>query len=318
MLSKIFSRQEALLGSKKQKAIFDATIAIIGVGALGSVSSQLLVRSGIGKIILIDRDVVEESNLQRQILFTKKDIGRSKAIASQERLEEISTYSKIESLPIHLSSKNISTIKNCNLILDCTDNLETRFLLNDFCKKEKIPWIYAAAIKEDGFVMPIFPNSSCLRCFLKESSNETCDTVGVLNTTTTIIAAMQTALAIKIITKEKVESALHYINLKSLEIKKIKVKMNEKCQACQGDYEYLRKREDTRVISFCGKNKYQIIGKEKDFAHLKKNLEKIDEVIIDKETLRFKNITLFKDGRALVDAASQEEAQASYSKWIGN
>ena len=201
-----YSRQVLLqeIGAEGQLLLQRKKVAIVGIGALGTVSSELLARAGVGSLLLVDRDVIEESNLQRQVLFDEDDLGKSKAAAAREKLEKINQHILIETKAIHLNNKNIGFLKEMDLVLDCTDNLETRFLINEFCKKEQIPWIYAAAIRTSGYVMPIMPAGACLRCFLDTANLETCDTVGVLNTATVSIAALQTTLALKMLLHKEV------------------------------------------------------------------------------------------------------------------
>ncbi|MBI2666178.1 ThiF family adenylyltransferase [Candidatus Woesearchaeota archaeon] len=293
-------------------------IAIVGIGALGTAAAELLARSGIGTLQLIDRDVVEENNLHRQLLFTENDLEKSKAEIAKEKLKEINTSLKIESRAIHLNSKNISLLEKSDIVLDCTDNLQTRFLLNDFCKKNKIPLIYGAAIKTSGYVYLVLPEGPCLSCFLKEASLETCNTVGVLNTITTSIAEQQVTLALKVLLQKDMSSELHYTNIWNSEFKRIKINKNKNCKTCQGEYLYLTQKEETELIRFCGSGRYQVQGKIQNLDELKMRLEKAGEVLTYGETVSFKNILLFKDGRALIKAKSEEEALAIYGKWVGN
>ena len=320
MNSERYSRQTILteIGVAGQKKIGQAVIAIVGMGALGTGAADLLVRAGIGALILIDRDVVEESNLQRQTLYEEKDVGKSKVVAAKEKLEKINGNSGIKIHAIHLNAGNIEILRNANLILDCTDNLQTRFLINDFCRKEKVPWIYGAAIKTAGYVMPILPSGPCLRCFLQEASLETCETAGVLNTITSSIAALQVTLALQIVGGKEVEPDLHHLNIWNFELKRIKVLKNKDCPACKEKYEYLEKKEETRLVKFCSSGRYQINGKKIDLSDIKRRWEKIDRVVDDKVLLSFKKILLFEDGRALIKASSEEEALSVYSKWVGN
>ena len=310
MKSERYSRQTILpeIGAEGQNKIERAVVAIVGVGALGTVAAELLTRAGIGALILIDRDVVEESNLQRQTLYEEKDVGRSKVVAAKEMLERINSKCEIK----------INILKEAHLILDCTDNLHTRFLINDFCKKEQKTWIYGAAIKTSGYVMPILPFGPCLRCFLQEASLETCETAGVLNTITTSIAALQVTLALQIVVGKEIGPLLYHYDVWNTELKKIKVQKNKDCQTCGGKYEYLERKEETRLVKFCSSGRYQINGKKKDLQEMKKRWEKIDVVIDDTVLLTFRNIFLFEDGRALIKAASEEEALSVYSKWVGN
>jgi len=316
-----YSRQTILpeIGTEGQEKISKATVAIVGIGALGTVAAELLARAGVGSLILVDRDIIEETNLQRQMLFTEKDVERSKAVVAAEKIREINSACNITVQAIHLSAKNIKCLEQADLILDCTDNQQTRFLINDYCKKNNKLWIYAAAIKTEGYVMPIFPNQACLRCFTKEAQLETCATAGVLGTITATIAAIQATLALKIITNAQLEQRLFHIDIWNGQFKTLTLKQSEKCPACNGKYEYLTKSEETPItIKFCSTNRFQIKGKPKDFSALIKRWKKIDTVESDAKTLRFRNIVLFKDGRALIKAATAEEALSVYSEWIGN
>lgn len=315
-----YSRQMILeeIREEGQEKISHAIVGIIGMGALGTVAAELLARAGIRKLILIDRDVVEESNLQRQTLYEEKDVGRSKVVAAKERLQKINRALTIEIHAVHLNAGNIEVLEGANLILDCTDNLQTRFLINDFCKKENKPWIYGAAIRTAGYVMPIVPSGPCLRCFLQEASLETCETAGVLNTITASVAALQVTLALQMVMGKEVEPNLLHYTIWNQELKKIKVQKNKDCPACNGKYEYLEKKEETRMIKFCSSGRYQINGKKVNLQEIRKRWEKIDKVVDDVVLLSFKNIILFEDGRALIKANSEEEALSVYSKWVGN
>ncbi len=316
-----YSRQIILeeIGENGQQKLEKATVAIVGIGALGTVAAELLARAGIGHLIVIDRDIIEETNLQRQSLFSEKDVRRSKAVVAAERIKEINSKCKTTISAIHLSQNNINTLNTADLILDCTDNQQTRFLINDYCKKNKKLWIYAAAIKTEGYVMPMFPEQACLRCFMKEAELETCATAGVLGTTTAAIAALQATLAIKMILNKPVEQKLLHINIWNNNFKSLTIKQSENCLTCHGIYEYLSRTEDSAMtIKFCSTQRFQIKGKAKDFPTIIKRWEKIDVVEADAETIRFKNIVLFKDGRALIKAATAEEALSVYSEWVGN
>ncbi len=315
-----YSRQILLneIGQEGQEKIQNKTAAIVGVGALGTAAAELLVRAGVGSLILIDRDVVEKSNLQRQTLFDEKNVGRSKALAAEKRIGEINSEIKVESHPIHLSPQNIHLLQTADLILDCTDNLQTRFLINDYCKKEKKPWIYAAAIKTSGYVMPILPEGPCLQCFLSETNLETCDIAGVLNTITVSIASLQATIALKLLLGKKIDPTLYHFDIWNQNFKKLNIKRKESCLVCNGHYSYLEKKETSKYVRFCSTGKYQIIGPKVDLERIKERWKKIGEVTGDDTSLQFQNITLFEDGRALINTQSIEEAEAIYSRLVGN
>ncbi|MDP3639608.1 MAG: HesA/MoeB/ThiF family protein [Nanoarchaeota archaeon] len=316
-----YARQLVLpeIGAEGQKKLAQAEVAIVGLGALGTVTAELLARAGVGKLILIDRDVVEESNLPRQFLYAEEDIGKSKARAAEERLRKINRSIGIEAEAIHLNTATSPFLKNADIIMDCTDNLSTRFFLNDFCKKESKRWIYAAAVKTAGYVMPLFPDGPCLRCFLKEKADvETCASAGVLNTATSIIASLQATLALKILLNHDVPPKLYFLDIWQLDLKTLTIQRQKNCPACQGTYPALEKKEEALLLRFCGEQKYQISGKKKDLALIKGRWEKIGAVHHEQKALHRENITLFADGRALIKARSAEEAFALYDQYVGN
>ena len=229
-----YSRQTILseIGIKGQQSLAAAKVAIIGMGALGTNTAQLLTRAGIGTIILFDEDTIEESNLQRQTMFTEKDIGKSKVEAAQEILYETNSLIKIRAHKTTINEENIGLLTKTKLILDCTDNLGTRLLINKFCRDEKVPWIYAACVKTSGYVMPILPEGPCLQCFLAHTNLDSACTVGILNTIATSIAALQTTLAIQLIIGKEVEPILYHYNIWRQEFRKLTVKKNSACPVC--------------------------------------------------------------------------------------
>ena len=303
-----YSRQELFLGKEAQELLSKKTAAVIGLGALGSLAGELLARTGVN-LILVDRDIVDITNLQRQTLYNEDDVNRLKAIQAKEHLMKINSEINIEHYSIDLDSTNINGVK-ADIILDCTDNLETRFLLNEYCVKNKIPLVHAAAIKDIGTVMNIF-NDACLRCVVKEASNlETCDTVGILNTTSSLVSSLQANEAIKILLNREYEKNLLRINLRDNTIDKIKINKNNDCPVCNGKYEYLNTRPKN-TIKLCG-NGYQIKGRH-NLNDLKKRLNCKDL----NECLVFENMTIFQD-RAIIKAETKELARILYAKYIGS
>jgi molybdopterin-synthase adenylyltransferase len=232
-----YSRQELFIGKVAQRKIQKSTIAVIGIGALGTVASSLLVRAGFN-IIIIDHDKVELNNLQRQTLFDEKDVGKSKVKQAAKKLKKINSTVKIQAHNKEVTKDTIKELtKGSNLILDCTDNLLVRFIINDYCKKNKKVWIHSAAVKDVGTVKVIKPTKECFMCFTKEAEQDTCEQIGILNTTSHIIASLQVKEAIKHITKNEAEEKL--IRYKDNSISLIKVKPNKKCRCCNGQYDYL-------------------------------------------------------------------------------
>ncbi len=331
----MYSRQIIMkeVGLEGQKKIQESSVTIIGCGALGTVTAELMVRLGVHNLTIIDRDTIEISNLQRQSLYTLNDIGKTKVMTAKNRLLEINPNVNIKTQIIHLDNKNIKNLETPNLILDCTDNIKTRLLINDYAKKNKINWIYSAAIKTKGMIFPIFSEGPCLQCFLPQQPNtETCSTAGVLNTTTHIIAAMQTTLALRIILNKKeiekeLKGILHSYDSWENNITKIKINQKKSCQTCEGIYTYLDGTSKEQTEKFCSSGNYQIVGKKNiNLEKLKKELE----IINNKEiTIKFdgvcliiseqhKHLILFSDGRALIKTKSREQAETMYSKFVGN
>ena len=269
-----YIRQEIFseIGKEGQKRLRKSSVAVVGLGALGSVSASLLARAGIGKLILIDRDIVELSNLQRQSLFDENDIGKPKALAAKENLSKINSDVETVSVIDDLNYNNINEIISMNnnfniekinnqiykktnknkidLILDCTDNLETRFLLNDYSIKTKIPFIHSSAVGSKGCVFNVMPGKTpCIRCFLKEAQQlDTCDTAGVVNTITNLIPSVQVNEAIKIIlNKKNIEKNLLFFDIWKNELLKIKVKS-------------LKEFLEAEKIKSVGENAFYLIG----------------------------------------------------------
>ena len=315
-----YSRQELYrnIGKAGQKKISESTVSVVGMGALGTVAAELLARSGVGNLILIDRDFIELNNLQRQSLFDESDIGKLKAETAAEKLRKINAEVKITAKNIDMTFENISGIGNPDIILGCTDNMESRFLLNDYALKNKIPFVYGGAVSDRGYVFNVVHGGACLRCIFKGSTEETCDTVGVLNANTAAVAAIMSNEAIKIILGKDYEKNLVRIDFWKNDFSKIKVAQNKDCPACTGKYEYLSGERKSSLVRMCEKGSYQIRGRKKDLAAVEKNLKKLGEVKMFNGLLHFGSITLFEDGRALVKAENETEARKIYDRIIGN
>ncbi len=329
-----YIRQEIFreIGKEGQDKLRKGAVAIVGLGALGGVSAELLSRAGIGKLVLIDRDVVELTNLQRQGLFDEADVGKSKAAQAKEHLSKINSDIEIDIIIDDLNFENINEIipiknhENVDLILDCTDNLETRFLLNDFSVKSHIPFIYSSAVGNKGYVFNIIPaKTPCLRCFLKQATQlDTCETTGVLNTITNLISSIQVNEAIKILLKKSnFEKKLLFFDIWKNELNKIKVNKNQNCECCvKNNFEYLAGKKFSSTIKLCGDRIYQIRKKfpsRENFFILKNKLKKIGKVVDFDYCINFDNkITVFQDGRALIKAKNEKEAKSIYSKFVGN
>ena len=162
-----YSRQILLpeIGSEGQKRLQKSRAVVMGCGALGTNALSFLVRAGVGQVLVVDRDIVDLSNLQRQTLFTERDVGRPKAVVAKELLHEINSDVDIDGKAVDVSHLNIEKlVKGATVVLDATDNMDTRFLINDACAKHGVPWVYAGAVGVTGMVMPVVPKGPCLRC----------------------------------------------------------------------------------------------------------------------------------------------------------
>ena len=324
------------IGVEGQKTLLKSKIAIIGCGALGTVAANNLVRAGVGKISIIDRDFVELNNLQRQILFDEDDIGIPKAVAAAEKLERVNSDVEIEAMVKDLNHMNAEKIMSgVDLVLDGTDNMQTRFLINDVCVKNKIPWIYTGAVGTYGMMMPIVPGRTpCFRCFLPDvpgpGSLPTCDTAGVLNTTPAIIASIESTEAIKILLKENMttntESNLIFYDVWSNTVEKIAVMRDKRCRCCiQHKFDFLNAAKKEIITSLCGRNAFQITpAKSADISlkSLAERLKRSGEVRFNHFMLVFKErdkeISLFKDGRAIIKGTDDEKvARSLYARFVG-
>jgi adenylyltransferase/sulfurtransferase len=323
-----YSRQIAYLGKRSQGKIRNSRICILGLGALGSSSAELLTRAGVGFLRIVDRDVVELSNLQRQHLFTEEDVEKTlpKAIALEKRLREINQDIRIEALVTDFSNKNSEKIiRGFNIVLDGFDNMESRFILNEACVKNKIPWVYASCIGAVGYVSFIYPEKTpCLNCFINElpTKLDTCETVGVMNTISTLISSIQVQEALKFLTGSKVESKLYYFDLENMKFRAMKIKKKKDCRVCSKHvYNYLEgKRRAFDITTLCDSKYY--IKPHKPIKLNKKIFQRVSESynIIAKNDylIKLKNgskeIILFKDGRAILKNFEKNEAQKFYKK----
>ncbi len=323
------------IGKEGQKRIEKAKVVVIGCGALGNVISNNLVRAGIGNIKIVDRDLVEIGNLQRQILFDEEDVKQKlpKAIAAKRKLEKINSKVKIEATVSDVNSKNIEEIiKNFDLVMDGTDNFETRFLINDACIKLGIPWIYGAVIGSAGSTMVIIPGKTpCLRCVMEElpvpGDLPTCDTVGVINTIPVTIASLQTTEALKILVKSKnINRDLIVIDLWTNSFEKIEIDRKNDCSSCvKKDFKALEAEETALAVSLCGRNAVQIVPKKTvhlSFKELKEKLKLLGKVKYNEFVLSFEiqghELIVFPDARAIIKGTTEiAVAKSLYSKYLG-
>lgn len=334
-----YSRQTrfAPIGDEGQRHIRAARVAIIGMGALGSVAADQLVRAGVGFVRIIDRDFVELSNLQRQSLYDEVDVQQNlpKAVAAEARLRKVNSSVRIEAV---VDDVNPSTVEDCiadvDLVLDALDNFETRFVVNDACAKHSLPWIYAAAVGSYGLVMPIVPGkSACLRCLLGNlpapGSSPTCDTTGVIAPITHVIASIQVAEALKMLTGHLSPDDIRLVSYDVWTHNFRKVDLGREamaaCPVCtEGRYEYLDG-NPLRTVTLCGRNAVQLIPSVRgdiNFDEISKSISTFGPVQFNDFLLRCSappyELTLFKDGRAIVRGTEEASmARSVYSKMVG-
>lgn len=319
------------VGAAGQMKFAESRVAVVGCGALGTVAAGLLARSGIGFIRVIDRDVVDWSNLQRQVLFTEADIGLPKADAAVRRLRELNSEIRIEPLILDLDATNVEeSIRGMTLVVDGTDNIRTRLRLNDACVKNRIPWVYAGVVRTGGMVMAVCPGGPCLRCLLPEppppASLLTCDRVGVLNSAAETVAALAFTTAVKILLGAVPPPGLLHVDVWEPSLELVAVERNPECECCgRGRFPFLQPGEEDRVTSFCGRNSVQIVPARSgsvDFDSLTADLGKVGRVCRGDDMLVFAaedfEITVFRDGRAIIRGTEDiARAQALYARYLG-
>ncbi|MEF8837316.1 MAG: ThiF family adenylyltransferase [Candidatus Bipolaricaulota bacterium] len=317
-----------------QENLENSRIVIVGCGALGTNTSATLARAGVGELTLVDRDFVELSNLHRTALYNEEDVGRAKANVIHERIEEINSTVSTEALPTDLDPLNAERVLGGHdLILDCTDNLLTRYLINDFAVKFEVPWIYAAVIETTGMTMNISPGEGpCFRCLFPErppsGTLPTCDTAGVINTIPKVISALQSTEAIKCLDGREVNTdTLLNFDVWARDLSTINIERNDECICCgEGEYQFLESEVGQTSHSVCGREAIQINPHREDEIDLKglaKKLRGLGEVEARDVLLRFEvedyRINVFRDGRAIIEGTEEEKvARSLYSKYIGN
>lgn len=268
-----YARQTVLpcIGAEGQARLAQSRVLIAGCGALGTHVAEALARAGVGLLRLIDRDYVELSNLQRQVLFDESDVaaGQPKAVAAQRRLTDINSTIAIEAVVDDLNAANITEhVAGIDLIIDATDNFETRYLVNDAAMRAGIPWIYAGVLATHGLTMTIVPGqTACLRCAFPEpaepGSTPTCDTAGVLGPAVALVAAIQAAEALKVLvgSLREVNDTLLAVDVWTLAFTRLRVPRDPACPAC-GDgpreYPFMAPRVGARATVLCGRDTVQV------------------------------------------------------------
>jgi adenylyltransferase/sulfurtransferase len=333
-----YSRQVlfAGIGAKGQERLLASRAAIVGCGAVGAATANLLVRSGVGHLRIIDRDFVEPSNLQRQTLFDESDAFHAlpKAAAAERKLRSINSSVRVEGVVADLNPRNAGQLlSEFDLLLDGTDNFETRFLINDFAVQSAKPWIYAAAVASYGLTFAIRPGlTPCLACFLETSSagqglEETCDTIGVLGPIVNLIASLQVTEALKLLAgrEDALLGRLFSCDVWTGHLQSLRVARDPDCRACaRREFPYLSG-EAQPHITFCGRDSVQIHERARvlDLQALGERLRPVVGQVRQNDFLvRFLvapyEMTVFADGRAILKGTKDPAvARSLYARYIG-
>ena len=325
------------IGAAGQARLAQARVAVVGVGATGAAAASLLARAGVGHLTLIDRDFVEPSNLQRQVLFDEADAlaATPKAEAGRRKIAAFNSAVQVEARIADLVPGNIGELlEGAHLLLDCTDNFETRYLLNDYAVQQGKPWIYAAAIGAYAATMTILPEeTACLACLFPEppaGAVETCDTAGILSTAVNLAASIQVTEALKLLTgqPERVRRTLLSFDLWTNERSEISTaRPDPACAVCQGR-RFVHLAGSARPhITLCGRNSVQIHEHHRplDLKALEHRLQHHGEITHLRSNamlLRFRRgthtVTVFPDGRALIQGTTDPAvARTLYARFIG-
>lgn len=335
-----FDRQTrfAPLGADGQRRLAERRVLLVGCGALGGVIAQSLVRSGVGELVVVDRDVVELSNLPRQVLFDESHAAAAtpKVDAAAETLARVGGNTRIETHAAHLDADNIEDLaEDCDLILDGTDNLGTRYLVNDYAVENGVPWIYGGVVGSGGLVMAVLPGRGpCLRCVFPEppptASLPTCDTAGVLQPAVGVIASMQSGLALRLLADPDARDfrpALIELDAWSGEARQLRLSRQDDCPCCGArDFPFLHEPLGRRATILCGRNAVQVRGRGAA-PSLQRVADALDGLATDVRfagpILRFDledhRITLFEDGRALIEGTDDiDRALALYDRYVGS
>jgi adenylyltransferase/sulfurtransferase len=331
-----YSRQIlfAPIGEEGQRRLLSSSAVIVGCGAIGAAAANLLTRAGVGTLRIIDRDFVEPSNLQRQTLFDEADAlaALPKAIAAERKLRSISSSASVEGVVADLGPRNVADLLTAfDIILDGTDNFETRFLINDFAVQNAKPWIYAAAVGSYGLTITIRPGATpCFACLTESQSQgleETCDTMGVLGPIVNLIASLEAAEAMKILAgrMDSLHGRLISCDVWSGHFQSVRVARNPECCVCaRREFVYLDG-EAQPHITMCGRDSVQIHERSRslDLALLKSRLSPtVSDVRHNEFLIRFRippyEMTVFSDGRAILKGTKDPAvARSLYARYIG-
>ncbi len=320
------------IGEKGQRALSRSKVVVVGVGALGSVAADLLARAGVGHLRLVDRDVVELVNLQRQSLYTEADLDRPKAEAAAERLSKANSDIGIEAVAKDVHPLTVhEVVQDAGLVLDGTDNLETRYLLNEVAIDAGIPFVYGGAIGTYGMVFAMrSPDTACFRCLNPRApppgSLPTCETAGIMNSVSAQVGAIEAGEGIRLLVGGKPTGELIVIDGWNPDIQRIRVARRADCPACvKGEREASRAKRPQVLASLCGSDTISLdpVSRQPvDLDALSRRLGKLGTVravgsvlVADVEG---HHLTVFSDGRALLRGVSEAaKARSIYAKYVG-
>jgi adenylyltransferase/sulfurtransferase len=327
------------LGSDGQRRLLDSCALVCGCGALGSVLASTLARSGVGHLRIVDRDFLELNNLQRQVLYDEGDVaaGLPKAVAAQAKLRQINSQIDIEAIVADVDHTTIGRLlEGVDVIVDGTDNFETRFLLNDAAVKFGVPWVYGGCVGAEGQTMTILPGDTpCLRCLLQDApppgSTATCDSAGILAPIVNIIASLQACEAIKILSghREAISRSLQVFELWDNRVRQVRLdslRETANCPTCrQGDFPWLEGRRGSHTVVLCGRNSVQLSYPDRHAVSLDalaQQVEGVGRVTRNRFLLRLEvdkfQITVFPDGRAIIAGTDDvTEARTIHARYIG-
>jgi molybdopterin-synthase adenylyltransferase len=325
------------IGAEGQRKLAAGRVAIVGCGATGSALASLLARAGVGSLRIIDRDYVESSNLQRQSLFDEEDAAESlpKAIAAARKIASFNSEINVEARVEDAIPENINALLDgIDVILDGTDNFETRYLLNDYAVRNSLPWIYAAAVGSYGVTMNVLPNrTACLSCIFPDTPRgmvETCETSGILNSAVNLVASIAATEAMKLLIEgeaaERLRKTLWSFNVWTNQHAEIAASTPRPgCRVC-GEHDFVHLAGEGRPhITMCGRNSVQIHERTRaiDFAEMQRRLESHGAVRHNEFVLKFwrdpYEMTLFPDGRAIIKGTTDARiARSLYARYIGS
>ena len=316
------------------KRLGNSCVVVIGCGAVGTVVANSLVRAGVGKVRIIDRDFIEHHNLQQHTLFDEDDIKKQlpKAVAAERHLKKMNSSTEVEGVVANVNYTNIEGFVNgADLILDGVDNIETRLLINDVSLKHRIPWIYGEAVAARGMTINIIPGqTACFQCVFANpftyGTGYTTDNVGVIGPAPYFVGSFESAEAMKILVDAgKINQEHIVIDVWKGTFYRLKIKSRNSCPACQGKYEFLEGKFGMKVASLCGQNAVQVINPKMErvsLEYLATRLKPKGQVFYNEFMLRFAvnshEMVVFPDGRAIVkNTADESFALGLYNTYIG-